>query len=1070
MYLSNRLTFSLVFPILLFAAFTFVVVPAMGSGLVVQYEAELTAAQDDEDGKWEVTFDFQQADGSFTKNDFITGSGEDEMVNVALGASDFSDDDDRVAKDEFSYANKVLTVTIPMTDETADQSPAIAFQVTGYALQTQSADTSTAITMAPAEDSLRGKGYLVFTRSTTALPELPASVDTTTTTGSDVEILAWTGTAQTGLDRGLDADLNLEEFFHVGGGAIHLKIIDMVAPSGGNAAATAMTTKNSRHLVINEVMWAVDDRLVGQDGYLAQQWIEVYNTTSIPVPLDRIVFETDEVHPTQNAGASDLPDGTSDSLSNIPKINTIWSVLGSNGSSTLNDDDTPAINGANPPFVSMYRNNAGKDGWEAGQWTVSGRPYLNGFYGTPGGANARGGLPGVRPATPTITPPKDKIVINEIGKSAPGDPATYHDWIELKNITDTDQSLKGYSLTITTGFGDETQIIDFADADKILANGHLLLLNSHPDTNKHIRGFDIRTDAGAQLFGVNEADSHRYLEVDDKIQIPADDVWLLILRSNADDKFHQSSYHIHDVAGPGGGHADFVVQDRGAADNLRKDKNDKGEDGKGSIWHTRVWPLNGQNAANKDHLLRHNHGAAAIPLGVDNKVWTRNTSKQGYAHGAFSAAGYTGVGYDRKTPPDAVNGGTPGYPNDTLKSTLADIGGKLIVSELMINNDGGRAPQWIELQNTSATHAIMFGDPDGDKALKPWRIEFENHNSGTWKSENRPLNVGFNLSDLFDSVPPGQTLLIVSTKVRGSALSNEDHFPNHRVASIEEDKKADFKLANKRDMFLNGEGGFTITIKDSSGAISDMVGNLDGKAASVRDDIPLDAPYGWDWSTALAEDGSRTSLLRLKNEDGTPRAGTPIRPVAATEDSEAVEANMDRGSVIPLGTPGDMRSMEAAWIHAVDTLGSALNEITYYGDKDDYGTPLYTTGKFPFGALPVELSFFRPTLEDGKVTIQWTTESELDNAGFNILRSDSRDGEFKQVNEQMIQGKGTTAARSTYKWVDTTAKPGAVYYYQIEDVSFAGEHNTLATTKLKGLISAKGKLTTSWGDIKNASQ
>ena len=54
----------------------------------------------------------------------------------------------------------------------------------------------------------------------------------------------------------------------------------------------------------------------------------------------------------------------------------------------------------------------------------------------------------------------------------------------------------------------------------------------------------------------------------------------------------------------------------------------------------------------------------------------------------------------------------------------------------------------------------------------------------------------------------------------------------------------------------------------------------------------------------------------------------------------------------------------------------------------------------------------------------------------------------------------------SYKWVDSTTKPGAVYYYQIEDVSFAGEHQTLTTTKLKGLISAKNKLTTLWGGLK----
>ena len=106
---------------------------------------------------------------------------------------------------------------------------------------------------------------------------------------------------------------------------------------------------------------------------------------------------------------------------------------------------------------------------------------------------------------------------------------------------------------------------------------------------------------------------------------------------------------------------------------------------------------------------------------------------------------------------------------------------------------------------------------------------------------------------------------------------------------------------------------------------------------------------------------------------------------------------------------------------------------------DDIGTPGFIKGT----PLPVNLSSFRPALENGEIVIRWTTESELDNAGFNILRSDSRDGEFKQVNTELIQGAGTTGERHVYKWIDTTAKPGVVYYYQIEDVSFAGERQTL---------------------------
>ena len=116
--------------------------------------------------------------------------------------------------------------------------------------------------------------------------------------------------------------------------------------------------------------------------------------------------------------------------------------------------------------------------------------------------------------------------------------------------------------------------------------------------------------------------------------------------------------------------------------------------------------------------------------------------------------------------------------------------------------------------------------------------------------------------------------------------------------------------------------------------------------------------------------------------------------------------------------------------------------------------------------LPVNLSHFRAEHTDTGVILKWTTESELDNAGFYIYRSETRDGEFKVINPTMIQGAGTTGERNAYTWTDTTAKPNTVYYYQIEDVSHAGVWEQLATVRLRGLMSASGKLTTRWADLK----
>ena len=116
--------------------------------------------------------------------------------------------------------------------------------------------------------------------------------------------------------------------------------------------------------------------------------------------------------------------------------------------------------------------------------------------------------------------------------------------------------------------------------------------------------------------------------------------------------------------------------------------------------------------------------------------------------------------------------------------------------------------------------------------------------------------------------------------------------------------------------------------------------------------------------------------------------------------------------------------------------------------------------------LPVTLSHFRAEHTTAGVVLKWTTESELDNAGFNILRSETKDGEFKPINSKLIQGAGTTSERHTYTWTDTTAKPNVVYYYQIEDISHAGDRKQLATVRMRGYVSAAGKLTTKWGDLK----
>ena len=865
------------------------------------------------------------------------------------------------------------------------------------------------------DNHLPGLGYAIYARNDTDIaadvfPTLP-----TYAAPNSIVKVAW-------------ADMpDLHELF-TGGGSLNLRVnapgtTDRLGSKQADDTYDDDHNRNQRQVVINEVMWAHDESFIGTpDDLIREQWIEIYNRETTPIAFTDIVFTTDKQFPG--------PKPETDLLSNVPNFRTTWEIagLGQHGSS-----ETPRRE-----FKSMQRINY-TNGWESGHWSMATVSFLRNYRGTPGKANRAAAVPSARRLPGRDNPAINKIIINEIANLSNDE----SDWIELRNVTDADQSLQDWVLTKTTGFGNESEIIRFPDIS-VPARSVLLLLNKNPLETSLSMGFDVEIDADNQEFG---AGSHQFLTVDDnKLAIPNDDQWLLILRSGkpwdvgSSRNVYQTGHRVEDVVGPGALHADFIVLDIDEPSPSQEKKSDGNPNGE--IWHTKVFPLNGNFQDDAEFL-------ESDRLNSAGKVWVRDGSKQGYLKGAWSQASFTGIGYDRRVQKNDQNSGTPGYDSNVVKGKVSQLaGGKLIVSELMLTTGIRSAPQWIELYNTSKTRGIDLAADTSDPKTG-WQLIIENHESGSWKESKRNLNITINLKDLFDYIPPKQTVLIVSAIGRSS---DRDYYPATRVAGIYEKKPATFSMASRKDLILNAEGGFYIGIVDGDGTVSDEVGNLDGQLPNPRQGVGLDDPFSWNWPTALTENDHRTSLIRLRSSDGRPRVAVPDR---------SIEGDLT-GAVLPMGMEKN-RPAGYAWVHAVDTAFKRVPRI-WYGDSSDISTPGYIRGT----PLPVTLSFFRPTLEHGKVVIRWTTESELDNAGFNILRSASRNGAFKQVNAQLIRGAGTTGTRQTYKWVDTTAKQGVIYYYQIEDVSFAGERQVLTTTRLKGLLSPQNKLATTWSELKSS--
>ncbi len=399
---------------------------------------------------------------------------------------------------------------------------------------------------------------------------------------------------------------------------------------------------------------------------------------------------------------------------------------------------------------------------------------------------------------------------------------------------------------------------------------------------------------------------------------------------------------------------------------------------------------------------RDNFGANSFRA---SKTWNRKdyAAKAWWHKDAWADVGNEGgIGYRREAA--ASNAiGTPGYARDSRKGKIGDYNTADANAEITIS----------EIMyddgsrgNTAQWIELYNSSFTNTVNLKDWYLEVVNHEAADAYVDEK---IQFK-TDL--TILPNQTVLIVS----GNGVNN---VAEKYVYSLFQHHRRDLSLTTRKSTLLNPEG-FHITLSDKDDVMVDTAGNL----RSSRN-----LAVEWELPTL---DG-RQSIVRIYG------------------------VQMPDGDKVPdLAEPG---TMESSW--AVSTVGG----LSYYGHRDDMGTPGYRDG----GPLPVSLSSFRPARDKatGAVVIRWITQSELNNAGFNILRSETKNGEFKVVNTKgIIPGHGTTSEKHVYTWTDTTAKPNVVYYYQIEDVSLDGKRTTLRTTHLRGNVNAAGKLTTIWGDLK----
>jgi hypothetical protein len=249
-------------------------------------------------------------------------------------------------------------------------------------------------------------------------------------------------------------------------------------------------------------------------------------------------------------------------------------------------------------------------------------------------------------------------------------------------------------------------------------------------------------------------------------------------------------------------------------------------------------------------------------------------------------------------------------------------------------------------------------------------------------------------------------------------------------------------------------------------------------------DLP-DGPY----STLLASDGARHIIVPGiylgsmvdPEANGQPGAAANGDDLAFTDDEDGIEflTKIESGSEATVRVTASVDGKLDAWMDfdndgsfdEVDdkvfnsiNLTAGPNDLSFDVPIDAETGSLYARFRFSTGGglsymgeasdgevedyfiqgsrVPVEMSSLSATLADRTVEIQWVTASEEENLGFYILRSESTEGDYQRLNDELIQGAGNSSVTNSYRYRDSQVTPGRQYYYTVVDVSYNGVEET----------------------------
>ena len=143
---------------------------------------------------------------------------------------------------------------------------------------------------------------------------------------------------------------------------------------------------------------------------------------------------------------------------------------------------------------------------------------------------------------------------------------------------------------------------------------------------------------------------------------------------------------------------------------------------------------------------------------------------------------------------------------------------------------------------------------------------------------------------------------------------------------------------------------------------------------------------------------------------------------------------------------------------------------TTFDDWTDWGTSaldcttavrLYCFSQTGQPTLVELLTFVTERISHTTILVVWETASEIDTVGYNILRSDTEEGPYEQINETIIPSEGGLAVGASYEYIDEDCV--GTCFYKLEDIDSSGVSTFHGPVQVEPALPHCGKMSEAKG-------